>query len=563
MRLRRLLAIVLLAGVAAVMAPAAASAGVWPSGGSAVTGPLHADGRWFRDAHGRTVILHGLFAVWKGAPYYPPDDATIPEGFTEADADRYAALGFDAVRLAWFWRGLEPARGSFDPAYLAGIAAVERKLSRRGVFVVLDSHQDGFGDRFNGLGFPDYVTFDDGLPFNSSLQFPLNYFSPATSRAFDNLYADRGDSWRYFGRAWQVMALRFARDPMLVGYDLMNEPWPGTDFGACSPPAGCPERDRTRLQPLFDSLAGSIRRVDRRRPVFYEPTIFFNQGAVNGYTAPPQSAGPVGLSFHNQCPTRAAYQVTHDPTLVEKARTICPPIETSVMQHAEETAARLGGPPLMTEVAATTNDDYDGLNCLLERSERFMTGYTYGLSWRSGELRNARPGQGSGDLPRLPTCGGRHPPVIRVRRAHRRLPSPVRDPGPEPWRHGDHGAHLGALPEGLPGERGRRPGGGEGRGRRSPAQPAGRPARCRGHHAAAGRHHAAPRAAPLPLGQGRAGRGAPRAGRTGGEPARGEGEAHGGAGARPGIDRDLAAVAFCDLPADAEAETRPGARVLV
>jgi endoglycosylceramidase len=58
------------------------------------------------------------------------------------------------------------------------------------------------------------------------------------------------------------------------------------------------------------------------------------------------------------------------------------------MQHAEETAAGLGGPPLMTEVAATTNEDYDGLNCLLERSERFMTGYTYGLSWRSGELRN-------------------------------------------------------------------------------------------------------------------------------------------------------------------------------
>ncbi len=383
--------IVFLAGVAAVMAPAAASAGPWPSGSSEVTGPLHPDGRWFRDAHGRTVILHGLFAVWKGTPYYPPDDATIPNGFTDADADRYAALGFDAVRLAWFWRGLEPAKDSFDPAYLAGIAAVEHKLSQRGVFVVLDSHQDGFGDRYNGLGFPDYVAFDDGLPFDSSLRFPLNYISAATSRAFDNFYAGKGDSWRYFGRAWQVMAMRFARDPMLVGYDLMNEPWPGTGFGACGPPAGCPERDRTSFQPLFDSLAKSIRKVDRRRPVFYEPTIFFNQGAVNGYVAPPRAARPVGLSFHNQCPTRAAYQVTHDPTLVEKARTICPPIETSVMQHAEETAARLGGPPLMTEVAATTNDDYDGLNCLLERSERFMTGYTYGLSWRSGELRNLAP----------------------------------------------------------------------------------------------------------------------------------------------------------------------------
>ena len=218
--------------------------------------------------------------------------------------------------------------------------------------------------------------------------FPLNYVSPATQRAFDSFYANRGDAWHWYGRAWQYMAKRLGRDPMLVGYDLMNEPWPGSNFGACGAPAGCPERDRTTFQPLFDSLARSIRAVDRRKPVFYEPQIFFNQGAVNGYVKPPPGTAPVGLSFHNQCPTRAQWQVTHDPTLVEKARTICPPIETSVMQNAEQSAARLGGPPLMTEVAATTNDDYDGLNCLLERSERFMTGYTYGLSWRSGELRN-------------------------------------------------------------------------------------------------------------------------------------------------------------------------------
>ncbi len=110
---------------------------------------------------------------------------------------------------------------------------MEQKLSKRGVFIVLDSHQDGYGDRYNGLGFPDYVTFDDGLPFDSEPRFPLNYFQPGTSRAFDNLYANKGGTWRYYGRAWQTMASRFGRDPMLVGYDLMNEPWPGTGFTDC------------------------------------------------------------------------------------------------------------------------------------------------------------------------------------------------------------------------------------------------------------------------------------------------------------------------------------------
>ena len=255
MRYGRLLALVVMAAAAVAAAlPGSASA---TGSRHAVSGPLHADGRWFRDSHGRVVVLHGLFAVWKGTPFYPPDDATIPNGFTDADADRYAELGFDAVRLAWFWRGLEPAKDQFDPAYLAGIAAVQQKLSRRGVFTVLDSHQDGFGDRFNGLGFPDYVTYDDGLAFDPGLVFPLNYISPATQHAFDNFYANKGDAWHWYGRAWQVMSLRLGRDPMLVGYDLMNEPWPGTNFGACGAPRGLP-RARPDDVPAAVRLAGPL-----------------------------------------------------------------------------------------------------------------------------------------------------------------------------------------------------------------------------------------------------------------------------------------------------------------
>ena len=43
-------------------------------------------------------------------------------------------------------------------------------------------------------------------------KFPLNYFQPATSRAFDNFYAGRGGSWLYYARAWQMVARRFASE---------------------------------------------------------------------------------------------------------------------------------------------------------------------------------------------------------------------------------------------------------------------------------------------------------------------------------------------------------------
>ena len=61
------------------------------------------------------------------------------------------------------------------------------------------------------------------------------------------------------------------------------------------------------------------------------------------------------------------------------------------MANALVTAQRVGGLPLMTEVAAATDDDYDGLECLLELADQNMVGWTYGLSWRSGELRHLDP----------------------------------------------------------------------------------------------------------------------------------------------------------------------------
>ncbi len=180
---------------------------------------------------------------------------------------------------------------------------------------------------------------------------------------------------------------------MVLGYDLMNEPWPGeaATNSACLSAAGCPEFDRSTLEPFESSLARSIRAVDGRRTVFYEPTIWFNQGRPNHFTRPPKGLWPAGFSFHNQCPTRAAYQVTHDPALIEQGHRTCPPIEAAVMHHADNIARSLGGPPLMTEVAATANEDYEGLNCLLERDDHFKTGFTYGLSWNSGELRTLAP----------------------------------------------------------------------------------------------------------------------------------------------------------------------------
>ncbi len=389
--------------------------GAAPARAGAARGPLAAAGRYLEDPSGRVVILHGLFAVWKQPPYYPAsdDDPSQPSlpSFTAGDADAVSSLGLNAVRLAWYWEGLEPSPGDYSAAYLEGIAAAEGKLARRGIFTVLDSHQDQYDELFgNKPGFPHWAALSDGLPLApdpgdaayAAWKFPLGYFQPATGRAFGNLYANRPAAgvplWRAYGRAWQVVARRLRNDPMVAGYDLMNEPFPGTTsptdpyVAACTAAPGCSAFDRDTLEPFETSLARAIRAVDNRRTVFYEPTIFLNTSVPNGFVAPPAGVAPAGLSFHNQCPTRSAYATTKDPSLIEKGYVTCPPIETRTMRNATAVARRLGGPALMTEVAATSDDDVRGLNCLLERADRFRTGYTYGLSWSNPDKELRRLG---------------------------------------------------------------------------------------------------------------------------------------------------------------------------
>ncbi len=408
----------LLAGLALAVAPAAAGrpaahrVAATGAGRHDPRGPLAAHGRFLVDPQGRVVILHGLFAAWKQAPLYPAgaDDPANPStpSFTSADAATVRGLGFDGVRLAWYWEGLEPAPGQFSASYLNGIAGAEAKLAERGVYVVLDAHQDQYDHLFgNEPGLPPWTAITGGEPVApastdpgyAAWKFPLGYFHTSTELAFGNLYANAVADGRpiatEFGRAWTIVALRFRRDPMVAGYDLVNEPFAGTTsasapiVGACGSAAGCPDFDRHVLEPFELSLAAAIRRVDRRRTVFLEPTFYFNGGVPTPFDAPPTRLAPAGLSFHDQCPQRSAYSVTHDPALIALGHTACPPASAQVLANADQTAGTLGGPALQTEVASTTDSDAQGLNCLLEQDDRARVGFTYGLSWSNpnDELR--------------------------------------------------------------------------------------------------------------------------------------------------------------------------------
>lgn len=241
--------------------------------------PLRTNGRWFVDHRGRVTALRGVNEVYKSAPYYPS-----AHGFGADDARFLADNGFNTVRLGVNLEGLMPTRGKVSYAYIDHLATSVHSLAKEGIYVVLDFHQDGFAPKYNGNGFPNWMAIDDGLPNPKDAVFPLYYVqNPAMQRAWESFWANRKGSdgiglQDHFMKALRAVATRFANEPNVVGYETINEPFPGKDYGACLTAAGCTALEQARLAPFARRVVATVRSVNRGQFVWVEPFVLFNFG---------------------------------------------------------------------------------------------------------------------------------------------------------------------------------------------------------------------------------------------------------------------------------------------
>jgi endoglycosylceramidase len=328
---------------------------------AAPTAPLGHDGRWITDARGRAVVLHGVNMVYKRPPYLP--SAT---GFGADDARFLARHGFNNVRLGVIYAGVEPQPGAYSADYLKGIKRTQKLLARHGIFSLLDFHQDLYNERFSGEGFPDWAVIDDGLPAVPLTGFPGSYLtSPGLNRAFDNLWANRpapdGVGLQdHYAAAWGAVASRFHRQPYVLGYDLFNEPWPGSDWSSCLVSAGCPQFESQKLAALQGRAIDAIREVDRRHLVWYEPVVLTNFGVGQNH---PDTGDPrAGLSFHTYCFPGFGGEP-------------CPAQEERSIQNANQRAAANGDTLLLSEFGAT--EEAADIARMTALADRYMTSWQW------------------------------------------------------------------------------------------------------------------------------------------------------------------------------------------
>ena len=254
--------------------------------------PLHAEpdaenGGRIVDSEGREVLLRGV-NVNALVEYWAYSDLPTVYPVGEADADLMAAIGWNAVRLLLSWSRVEPQPGVYDDAYLEQARAHIRLFASRGLYSIVDLHQDAWGatlvappettcpansePAFGWDGAPGWATLDEGM--SRCAQAGIRELSPAVRSAFQNFFADAsgpggvGIRTRYAAMLGHVANV-LGSEPSVAGYDLMNEP------NAFLP------AEQAGLAALYGDALAAIRSGERdagsaSRLVFFEPSALWS-----------------------------------------------------------------------------------------------------------------------------------------------------------------------------------------------------------------------------------------------------------------------------------------------
>jgi hypothetical protein len=191
------------------------------------------------DSDGATVrllaVAYSGLEQGQGQPALAGTQETGCEGWVEpreADFDNMADAGFNAVRLAISWANLEPDppvenAHTYDDRYLSVLDDAVAELTGRGLAVVLDMHQVRWSPAFRDLeifGSSERVLCQgSGMPAWLYPEGGGQDQMVAAERAFFLGEAPKAEAGLV--DAWRFLVDRYSEEPLMVGVDILNEPY--------------------------------------------------------------------------------------------------------------------------------------------------------------------------------------------------------------------------------------------------------------------------------------------------------------------------------------------------
>ncbi len=188
----------------------------------------------FVDESGREVIFSGVNVVDKsdykdGEQSFPFLTEDVIKGFNEC--------GFNLIRLGFNWAKIEPYAGRYNDEYLDRLAAIIDLCEKYEIYVFLDMHQDLFSSVTNGDGAPGWAVDTDGITSTpTKFVWAEDYFwGRACHRSFDNFWNNKKVNGMglqdWYADCWVHIVKKLGSKSAVIGFDVFNEPFPGTDGG--------------------------------------------------------------------------------------------------------------------------------------------------------------------------------------------------------------------------------------------------------------------------------------------------------------------------------------------
>jgi hypothetical protein len=208
-------------------------------------GFLSVQGTQIIDSTGRPVLLRGV-----NYPGYQSGGADS-RLHSESAYEIFARSGFNVVRLPISWGNLEPFPGAFYESYLSRYVDRDIRWAKKyGLYIILDMHQFNWASRFGGNGVPDWAV----------TQFPPTQIGmlQAVSEFWNNSVLQD-----HLTNVWTKVALRYAKEPTIAGYDILNEPWIYNSV--------IPNLNASHVDSFYVKVIESIRTVDSNHTIFLEP----------------------------------------------------------------------------------------------------------------------------------------------------------------------------------------------------------------------------------------------------------------------------------------------------
>ncbi len=234
-------------------------------------GPWSVSNGFLRDDAGRALVLRG--ANLAGSHKYPPY-------FGFQQPDDYARVrehwGMNSIRFLISWAAIEPEKGQYDDTYIAEVQKRIGWARDAGLLVVMDMHQDIYGEGFGGDGAPKWTCDASNYEGYSPIEpWMLNYLNPKVQACYDNLWASE-ELHQHYAEAWRRIAAALADNPAVIGFDVMNEPYWGSAVMASF--------EQAKLQGFYEEIVPVVRSAAPDWVAFLEPSAGRNLGVATGLT---------------------------------------------------------------------------------------------------------------------------------------------------------------------------------------------------------------------------------------------------------------------------------------